>query len=65
MRHKRFVYRCPLCQETGLQPDSWAVYKVRVCDACKGKGRVLMTVMQRIELDQPSPDGRRSAGGGE
>ena len=52
MRHKHFVYRCPLCEQTGLRPDPNAVYKVRVCDACAGKGKARLTVMQRIELDQ-------------
>lgn len=51
MRHKRFVYRCPLCEQTGLQPDPGAVYKVRVCDTCEGSGKVRMTVMQWIEVD--------------
>jgi DnaJ-class molecular chaperone len=52
MNHKRFVYRCPTCKQTGLQPDPNAVYKVRVCDTCAGRGNARLTVMQRIELDQ-------------
>jgi hypothetical protein len=58
MRHKRFNWRCPLCRETGLQPDPREVYKVRVCTGCTGRGRALLTVMQRLELD-----GARTAGG--
>lgn len=52
MRHKHFIYRCPRCEQTGLQPDPAATYKVRVCDTCEGKGKARITVMQRIELDQ-------------
>jgi hypothetical protein len=52
VRHKRFIWRCPLCQETGLRLDPQAVYKVRICDACAGNGKMRITVMQRIELDQ-------------
>lgn len=59
MRHKRFIYHCPLCEKTGLRPDPEAVYKVRVCDVCEGRGKAVLTVMQRIELD-----GKRSAGEG-
>lgn len=50
MRHKRFVYLCPLCSHTGLQPDRMAVYKVRVCEACAGSGKLRLTVMAWIEL---------------
>jgi rRNA maturation endonuclease Nob1 len=52
MNHKRFLYLCPACERTGLQPDLKAVYKVRRCDACGGEGKMRITVMRRIELDQ-------------
>lgn len=58
MRHRRFIYRCPSCQETGLRPDPEAVYKVRVCEPCAGKGKTRITVMQRIELDRELRGGR-------
>ena len=52
MRHKLFTYFCPVCEQTGLRPDANAAYKVRICDACEGKGKARMTVKQYIELDQ-------------
>ncbi len=51
MKHKRFIYTCPVCQKSGLRPDPNAVYKVRVCDVCEGSGKARLTAMQRIELD--------------
>ena len=51
MNHKRFIYTCPTCDKTGLQPDPNAVYKVRVCDTCGGVGKAKITAAKRIELD--------------
>ncbi len=58
MNHKRFVYRCPMCEETGLQKDTKAVYKVRVCDVCAGRGRARITAAKRIELDHQLRGGK-------
>ena len=60
MRHKRFVYRCPVCKETGLRPDDRALYKVCVCEVCTGAGKLRQTVQQRISWDGP-----RTARGGQ
>ncbi len=58
MNHKRFLYHCPACEKTGLQPDPDAVYKVRRCEECGGIGRMRITVMKRIELDQQLRGGK-------
>jgi DnaJ-class molecular chaperone len=59
MKHRRFSYRCPICDETGLQTDPTVAYKVRVCDACTGSGKLRLTVKRLIEIDRQlrrSPD---------
>jgi ribosomal protein L37AE/L43A len=49
--HKRFVYQCPMCDRSGLQKDPKAVYKVRICSLCGGRGTAKITAAKRVELD--------------
>jgi hypothetical protein len=59
MKHRCFSFHCPACDETGLQPDSAVTYKVRVCDASTGSGKLRIAVKRLIEIDRQlrrSPD---------
>jgi DnaJ-class molecular chaperone len=62
MKHRCFSFHCPACDETGLQPDPSVTYKVRICDACTGSGKLRISVKRRIEIDRQL---RRSPGASE
>jgi hypothetical protein len=51
-----------MCEQTGLQKDPNAVYKVRVCDVCDGRGKARITAMKRIELDHQLRGGAKANG---